>query len=134
MRYEDLVTEPEPHLRGLCEFLGERYHAAMLEPARVASVAVLEHKTWHARTHQPIDPQRVGRWQDDLTPAEVSLSEAVLGARLRYHGYETSGAPAPPLRHRLRYERVALRHRLAPLKRSAIRVWDRLPLAPTIAA
>ncbi|MCW6007205.1 sulfotransferase [Micromonospora sp. CPCC 205371] len=132
IRYENIVSDPEPELRALCAFLGHRYDAAMLEPASLASIAVPEHKSWHARTRQPLDTQQIGRWRADLTPDEIGLCEAVLGARLRYHGYEVSGAPAPPLAHRLRYERLALRHRFAPLKRSAIRAWDRLPTTRSI--
>lgn len=134
VRYEHLVRDPERELRSLCDYLGEEYAPAMCDPASLADVAVPERKTWHARTRQRVTTEQVGRWRHDLTATEVRLCEAVLGERLRGHGYELSGAPAPPLAHRLRYERVALRHRLAPVRRSVIRGWDRLGVTPSVAA
>ncbi|MEH1127852.1 sulfotransferase family protein [Micromonospora sp. CPCC 206061] len=132
--YEDLVRDPETELRPLCDYLGEDYDPAMRDPSALAQVAVPGRKTWHGRTRQPVSAERVGRWSHDLTAEELGLCEAVLGERLLGRGYELSGAPSPPLAHRLRYERLALRHRLAPVKRSFIRGWDRLPGTPSVAA
>lgn len=134
LRYEALVADPEKELRTLCGFLREDFDPAMCDPAAQASVAVPGYKTWHARTRCAVGADRVGRWADALEPWELGLCEAVLGDRLRARGYELSGAPAPPVAHRLRYERVAARHRLAPLKRAMIRAWSRLPGTPDLAA
>src|SRR4051794_19185395 len=36
VRYEDLVTAPEPAIRRVCEFLGEEYAPQMCEPEKIA--------------------------------------------------------------------------------------------------
>ena len=134
MRYERLVTDTEDELVRLCRFLGEEYHPAMAEPAAVADVAVPAHKTWHARTRLPVGSDRVGRWQRTLDPAEAALCEAVLGSRLRAHGYEVAGLGSPGTAQRARYELATARHRLAPLRRAVVHTMDRLPGAERVAA
>lgn len=134
VRYERLVTDPEHELVALCRFLGEEYDPAMTDPAAVADVAVPKHKTWHARTHGEVTAERVGSWSERLEPWELGLCEAVLGDQLASYGYELSGAPTPPVTHRLRYELVAGRHRLAPIKRAIIEGYERLPISPSVAA
>lgn len=120
VRYERLVSDPEHELVGLCRYLGEEYDPAMTNPAALADVAVPKHKTWHARTHGEVTSERIGRWATGLRPWEIGLVEAVLGDRLRSHGYQLSGAPLPPVTQRLRYELAAGRHRLAPVRRAII--------------
>jgi hypothetical protein len=134
LRYERLVTDTEHELTRLCAFLGEDYVPAMARPAAMADVAVPAHKTWHARTRLPVGSDRVGRWQHNLEPVEAALCETVLGSRLRAHGYELSGAGSPPPAERLRYEMATARHRLAPVRRVAIRMLDQLPRSASVAA
>jgi hypothetical protein len=134
LRYEDLVTEPEPHLRRLCDFLGEPYDPAMCEPDRLAATIMPTSKTWHGRTRSPVTTARIGTWTTRLEPWQVQLCEAALGGRLRALGYELSGAGRPPLARRIRYGVAAVRPRLSPVKRAATRTWDRLlPSAPVAA-
>jgi hypothetical protein len=132
VRYEELVADPPAQLRRLCGFLGEEYDPAMAEPAHVADVAVPGHKTWHERTHQPVDTGRVGSWARRLEPDEIALCEAALGGRLVANGYQLSGAPRPALAERLRYERMHGRHRLAPLRRTLTRASDRMPFSESV--
>jgi len=117
VRYEELVTDPEPQLRALCQFLGEEYDPAMTKPEELAHIAVPKHKTWHKRTHAEVGTDRIGTWRQRLRPWEIGLVEAVLGERLRAYGYELSGAPEPSAGQRLRYELATGRHRLAPVRR-----------------
>ncbi|MEV7005600.1 sulfotransferase [Streptosporangium sp. NPDC051022] len=123
LRYEDLTTEPEAHLRRLCDFVGEEFDPAMCEPRLMAGVAVPEHKSWHARTHGEVTTSRSGTWRDRLDPWEVSLCESVLGDRLEAYGYELSGAPKAETSRMVAYERTAAKRKLARVKRFA---FDRL--------
>lgn len=113
LRYESLVSDPEPELRALCAFLGEEYDPAMAEPSRVAAQAVPRRKRWHARTRQELTAARFGSWRERLSPADIALCESALGRRLTAYGYELSGAPAPSAAELLRYSEVAARRRLA---------------------
>jgi hypothetical protein len=134
LSYEHLVRDPEPLLRGLCDFLGEPFSPAMTEPAAVADVAVPAGKTWHERTRGAVSDDRVASWRHRLTPAEIGLCEAVLGRRLRACGYELSGASSAPVLGRLRYVAVAGRHELSRERRLATHGLDRVRRAAPVAA
>jgi hypothetical protein len=134
LSYERLVREPEPMLRGLCDFLGEPFAPAMTEPASVAEVAVPAGKTWHERTRAAVSDERVASWRRRLTPAETGLCEAVLGRRLSACGYELSGASSAPVHGRLRYAAVAGRHELARARRRALHGLDRVRRSAPVAA
>lgn len=129
LRYEDLVRDPERELTGLCGFLGEDYHPAMAEPARVAPLVPSTRSGDHALTHGAVTGSQIGSFTTRLEPWEISLCEAVLAGRLRSYGYQLSGAPSPPVAVRLRYEKIAFRHRFAEPKRLALQgyQWLRRP-------
>lgn len=113
LRYEDLVTDPEPPLRELCAYLGEEFDPAMTQPASVAGNAVPQRKTWHHRTGKAVDPSAVGHGSG-LEPWERNLMDAVAGRRLRALGYPVEGATAPARADLARYA-----HTLA-VKRSMV--------------
>lgn len=133
LQYERLVTDPEPELAALCAYLGEEYDPAMLEPAAVAATVVPGRKKHHALTREPVTAARIGTWTQRLAPSEISMCEAVLGQRLRRHGYELSGAPPPPATLRLRYERLALRGRLSIPRQAAAAAYHRLRPSDVVA-
>jgi hypothetical protein len=134
MRYEELVADPEPHLRELCRFLGEEYDPAMTAPAAVADIAVPADKTWHARTRSAVSSDRVGSWRERLEPWEIGLCEAAFGARLKARGYELSGAPRPDLAHLVRYARVAGKHAVGAARRRAVHASEGIRRTPPVAA
>ena len=117
LRYEDLTADPERELRALCRFIGEDYDPAMCEPRHMARVAVPPHKVWHRNTHGDVTAARVGSWSARLEPWEIELCETVLGDRLAGLGYELTGAARAARGHVAAYRRVAMRRRMARLKR-----------------
>ncbi len=133
LRYEDLVADPEPHLRALCTFLGETYDPAMASPSSVAPVAVPAYKTWHRRTHGAVTTERVQSWRTRLTPEEIALCEAAFGDRLAACGYEPSGVPAPRAAQRVRYAWATKHHRFAPARRALNSAAHRLRTEPPLA-
>lgn len=134
LRYEDLVADPVRELTALCGFLDEEYDPAMAHPAEVAAVAVPGHKTWHERTRSPVSEARVGSWKQRLTDAEIALCEVLLAERLNACGFDVSGEGRITPADRLRYERIAARHRLAAPRRALAHATDRLlRLPPTTA-
>jgi hypothetical protein len=133
LRYEELVADPPAVLAEMCAFLGEEYDPAMADPCALAEVAVPKFKTWHQLTRSPVTTQRVHSWQQRLSAEEIALCEGVLGSRLTACGYELSGVPRPRPADLLRYEIAAVPHRLAPAKRSLVRVAAQIRPGPALA-
>lgn len=120
MYYERLVSDPEPELRRLCDFLGEPFDPAMTEPSSVAGVAVPERKTWHALTHGEVTSKRIGSWSRRLDPAEIGLCEAVMGRRLVAHGYELTGLGSATLSQWAHYVPAGTHDLMSRAKRALI--------------
>jgi hypothetical protein len=125
VRYEDLVADPEPHLRRMCAFLGEDYDPAMSAPNKLASVAVPEYKTWHTLTHQAPTTERIQSWRTRLTEDELRRCEEGFGGRLAKFGYEPSQPVARSTRMRSDARLIA-RHRLGPARQAARNLWTQI--------
>ncbi|WP_229072590.1 sulfotransferase [Actinoplanes sp. DH11] len=126
VRYEDLVSDPEPHLRAVCAFLEEEYDPAMARPSEVAPVAVPEYKTWHSLTHSEVTTARVSSWQRRLTAEEIERCENVFGDRLTRLGYQLSENGRRVTRFRAERTWLAVRDRLGPARLRADDVRGRL--------
>jgi hypothetical protein len=87
VRYEELVADPEPQLRRICSFAGEEYSPAMLVPNWDPSANLF----WFKRAEEPVTTERLGKWQEELTPNQVALVEWVVGRHMRTFGYEAVG-------------------------------------------
>ena len=108
LRYEDLVTDTEPNLRKICEFLELdwdpvvlRYyeHAAerMAEMARDLPATDgkptrpgEERMQAHAMTQKPPDPSAMYRWKEKMSAEDVAAFDAAAGELLSELGYEVS--------------------------------------------
>ncbi|MDP9405038.1 MAG: sulfotransferase [Actinomycetota bacterium] len=117
LQYEHLVADPRGELQRLCDFLGETFDEAMLEPSRVAGEAVPDKKTWHTRTRGEVTTAAVNQWASELEPWEVALMERVAGRMLRAYGYPlTAGRSRPPVSKRRRYLEISGRRRAADVR------------------
>ncbi|GIF14031.1 sulfotransferase family protein [Actinoplanes teichomyceticus] len=123
VRYEDLVAEPERHLRVICRFLGEDYDPAMTRPSEQARVAVPDYKTWHELTRSQVTTARVRSWHTRLGATELRRCEAVFGDRLPRFGYQLSAAPRRTPRDHAARARLAVRHHLGPARAAAADGW-----------
>jgi hypothetical protein len=88
MRYEDLVQDPEAHLRPLCEFLGEPYLPEMANPHHLGRERI-EPDSFHAAIRQPPSTARIGRWQQEMLEPDRRLFQRIAGPLLDALGYET---------------------------------------------
>jgi hypothetical protein len=88
LRYEDLVTEPERELRRLCDFLAESFTPDMVERRGGSGGVAGDHEWWKRDVSGPLDASRVGRWRQDMAPAEQRFAALHLAAFLEEHGYE----------------------------------------------
>jgi hypothetical protein len=73
VRYEDLVNDPEPALRSVCEWLDLSFDAAMIDPPAAAAI------------REELGP--IGAWRERLGPDQLSAFEEVGGESLAELGY-----------------------------------------------
>ncbi|MCP3958750.1 MAG: sulfotransferase [bacterium] len=130
-RFEDLVADPEPALRRVCDHAGLDYDPAMLaadgyRPARYS-------RKQHRLVGRPPDAARADAWRTALGAREIEIFESTSGDLLRSLGYEPlhgSGARPPRRAERLRFAASeTLRRRLVNPIRRRLRRWgsQRLP-------
>ena len=111
VRYEDLILDTEPTLRGVCEFIDLPWDERMLvyhERAgeRLAEFGDLpsvggkpsrpgeERMAAHAKTREPPDPSRLHRWKTEMSPEDRAAFERPAGDLLAELGYEISRGAA----------------------------------------
>ena len=115
LRYEDLVTDTEPNLRRICEFLELEWDPVVLRyyegaADRMAEMARdlpatdgkptrpgTERMQAHAMTQKPPDPSAMYRWKEKMAPTDVADFDAAAGELLSELGYEvgTAAGAAP---------------------------------------
>lgn len=107
IRYEDLITDTEPTLRKVCEFieldwddsilnyhersadrLGEMARALPAD-GRSGDLSVERRMATHAMTTKPPDADRVSRWKRQMSEPDRQAFEAIAGDMLASLGYET---------------------------------------------
>jgi hypothetical protein len=116
VKYEDLVVDPEPVLRGVCEFLDLRFSEDMLHHERRAASFVDGSPT--PDVHKTLTtPIRAGvrDWRRDLTPKQAARLQLIAGSLLDDLGYDRPAAPPTTLdRLDLAMRRAALEVQRAP--------------------
>lgn len=108
VRYEDIVLDPEPHLRRICDFLELPWNPRLLNyhehvderialevpPEEIAPdgrvVSTAERQAIIERVSRPPDPSRIGRWRQDMPEEDRRRFEAIAGPLLGDLGYERS--------------------------------------------
>jgi hypothetical protein len=105
VRYEDLVADPEPQLRRICELIELDFDSAMLRhadaaPERLAELGDLaaagerqardagERAVAHARAKGPATTARTGAWRTEMDEDDRHEFETVAGELLRDLGYD----------------------------------------------
>jgi Sulfotransferase family len=101
LHYEELTVEPEAVLRSVCDFLGERYEAAMRHSQRLGR-ELLRTDGRHAPVREPPHPNS-GGWRTGLAPADQRLFHTVAAGLLDDLGYDADevGPLSPAERARL---------------------------------
>lgn len=118
VRYEDLVQEPEPAIRAICDFLGESFHPAMLDHTELARRQVTP--GGHVEVWQPISTASVGRWQTRMSPFWQKVADRVAGSTLAACGYELSGRGSLSGPERIRFLLPAAKYALTGSARRAL--------------
>lgn len=110
LRYEDLVTDTEPNLRRIADFIELEWDPAMLRyyeraGERMAEMARDlpavdgkptrpgdERMQAHAMTQKPPDPSAMYRWKERMSPEDVAAFDAEAGELLADLGYEVTSS------------------------------------------
>jgi hypothetical protein len=106
--YEDLVTNPEPQLRRVCELIDLDLDPAMLAHQKSADEGLAEmdrdlpasdalpeqsaeaRLAPHRLANRPPTGARIGRWRTEMDSADVAAFEEEAGELLAQLGYETT--------------------------------------------
>lgn len=88
VRYEDLVTDPEPTLRQLLFAIGEPFDPSVLEHDRQSHD--LAHESSSEQVRAPIHSRPIGAWRERLTPEQQIVVLDVAGPTLEALGYDTA--------------------------------------------
>lgn len=116
VRYEDLVADPEPVLRTICDFIKITYTEVMLAYAKRADQVI--GGVWDPRNHQGVArPPTIGvrDWRATMPRSDAQLFDALAGDLLDELGYGRSGLP----RSGLARARAITWRRSARLRRAA---------------
>ncbi|MFL6291919.1 MAG: amino acid adenylation domain-containing protein, partial [Thermoanaerobaculia bacterium] len=106
VRFEELVRDPEPVLRGLCAFLGLDFHPAMLRPYEDRSRRMTDGVHAESRmlgdvkfhTHSGIDASTAERWREAYREDFLGLPTALMAAALGYEVRAGGASTAIPRR------------------------------------
>jgi len=92
VHYERLTKSPETELKELMDFLELPWDDRLLS-FHNQDLTIYRKETGHlsaSQVNQPINTQSVGRWQKDLSAAEIDEFETVAGSALVDFGYKRS--------------------------------------------
>jgi len=100
LHYENLIADPEGELRAVCDFLGEAYEPGMIEYHRTARERIPANSHFFSNVRNPLNRQRVERWQQEMSVADQRLVQRVAGkllAELSYAVVELGPMSIPEL-------------------------------------
>jgi hypothetical protein len=94
VRYEDLVSDPEPALRAVCDFLGEDFDFRMLSfHERTASYLPESRSSADPKLGKPVEANLVG-WRNDLNQRQLAVVETICRREMEAFGYGREGRDA----------------------------------------
>ena len=93
VRYEDLVDDPERHLRRVCDLIGAAFDPAMIAFAGAAADVSSANETWKTQVSGALTASRKYAWKADLPAAWRRVCDLVCHEGLVAHGYEAGPAP-----------------------------------------
>lgn len=88
--YEQLVSNPEEQLKGVCSWLGIDFNEQMLRfyQENAKKLLVPTHRLrWHQRTLQPVSGDRIDAWMDELSISEIEALEFMNRKKMNKLGY-----------------------------------------------
>jgi hypothetical protein len=97
VRYEDLVTDPAPHVERLCRFLGLEFDPDMLAIEHSdASKVQKDQAGWFTNVWAGINRSAVGKWKREMSSRQQRVFDQVAGPQLERMGYERTPSEGRP--------------------------------------
>lgn len=87
VRYEDLVSNPEPTVRAICKFLGEEFEPAMLQFQERREMVPARGRHIHTKLEQPLSNDATQIWRKKLSGPECFAMEACIRNELALLDY-----------------------------------------------
>jgi len=103
LRYEDLVSDPENHLRTLAQFLDIDWDASLTAPTRAGEQ--WSGNSMFANQFEQISAAPIDRWKEKLSPTDAVVIELMTRPLLLAYGYPPTAPGNAP------YGRIAARLR-----------------------
>ena len=133
VQYEQLVADPEPHIRCICQFLGIDFEPGMMSYGEKShSLPSYEAGAQDVRRRPTIASTSVGRWKSDIPPWDMRKIDEQFGGALVRLGYkkccdevDLSKAPLKPTRRQLKFSTQGEQLRTA---RNLMRMLPRIPV------
>jgi hypothetical protein len=120
VRYEDLVTDPDPVLRSLCAWLDLPFTPGLLDYHRTPAAAEYARQSAASRrVSTPPDRRRVGRWITEMSPRAQQRLLRQAGGLLAHLGYPVERLPARQAREMERLETLLGPEGIASMDRAA---------------
>jgi hypothetical protein len=89
--YEELLSQPEKVLTGVCEFLEVDFENAMLHfQVQAEQLVAQDEYQWKKETLGPLLTENSGKWEGRLSAWEVALTESLCRQAFRIGGYTQS--------------------------------------------
>lgn len=92
IRYEDLVSEPELHMKQVCSFLNLPYDPGVFDFYKFKDkarekypVKVIDHH--HKSLFNPVNTSRIGLWEKSLSKVQIRVADLVAGKYAEKAGY-----------------------------------------------
>lgn len=111
VRYEDILADPEPALRRLCDFIGIAFSPAMLKGGAVRLPAFTQAQ--HALTASGAQKSKIGGWRAQIADEDDRIIRALCNLWMLEYGYLDAPFYAEvPFGAKLRHFLGGLRRRL----------------------
>lgn len=96
VRYENLVADPETHVRAVCAHVGLGYNSEMLAIERSDPAKIVESQAgWFPQVSAGITTSEAGKWRTRMPAQDRRVVAAVAGPELAGLGYDLEDGAEP---------------------------------------
>jgi hypothetical protein len=97
VRYEDLVSDTEAVLSGICRFITEPFERRMLDTSESGRLLATPNEPWKSTASEPVNASRLYGWRTSLSPEMIAAATLSCFPGLQALGYEAPVRPTSTL-------------------------------------